>query len=329
MGMQHVAAVANHPRAELLAVVDWKEEVRQRCIQQYGAREAFAEYSDILERDDIELVTVATWPSTHRQIVEACLRAGKQVLCEKPLAPSLAEAHSMIETAHQTGRKLRVGYVLHYHRGYDKVTEMIRDGALGEPPYIMRLLGGEHTIIERHWGRDLKLIEETSPGIDCGCHYVDIMRRVTGAEAVWVSGTGARTETETPPENFDYELFAMRFDDGSTGIYEVGWSHHYRAFSEKEFIGPEGRIRLTYAHERRDGYPEEGDQIEYYQFPGQITIINVPGGLKQVGEEFGDLIRTVEEDRDVTEHLDDAYKSLEIVLAGHQAAAEGRTIWLQ
>lgn len=329
MGMNHVQAVAKHPRANLLAVVDWKEEVRERCQREFGARDAYAEYTDILDRDDIELVAVATWPSTHREIVEVLLRAGKDVLCEKPLARTLDEARSMIETVRETGRKLRVGYILHYHRAYNKVTEMIRNGALGDPPYIMRLLGGEHTITDLHWSRDLKLIQETSAGIDCGCHYVDIMRRVTGADAVWVSGVGARTEPETPVDNFDYELFSIKFDDGSSGIYEVGWTHQYRDFSEKEFVGPAGRIRLTYAHERRDAHHKEGDQIEYYQFPNKITITNVPTGFKRVGEELADLIRTVEEDRDVMPHLDDAYKSLEIVLAGHQAAVEGRTIWLQ
>ncbi len=329
MGIQHVRAVAQHPRTHLVAVVDREEEVRQRCQQEHDAQEAYAEYTDILNRDDIELVVVATWPSSHREIVEALLRAGKHVLCEKPLAPNLEEARSMIDTVHQTGRKLRIGYILHYNQAYNKVTEMIRDGALGEPPYIMRLLGGEHPITELQWSRELKLIQETSAGIDCGCHYVDIMRRVTGADAVWVSGIGARTEPETPPDNFDYELFSVKFTDGSAGIYEVGWTHHYRSFNEKEFVGPKGRIRLSYAGGRRDGYSEEGDQIEYYQYPGSITIINVPTGLKRVDEELADLILTVEEDRDVRPHLDDAYKSLEIVLAGHQAAVEGRTIWLQ
>ena len=328
MGIQHVDAVAQHPQSNLLAVVDWKEEVRERCKEEYGAQEGYAEYTDILDRDDIELVVVATWPSTHREISEALLRAGKHVLCEKPLAPSLEEARSITNTVRETGKKLHVGYILHYNHAYNKVTEMIREGALGDPPYFMRLLGGEHTTTEDAWGRDLKLIVETSPGIDCGCHYVDIMRRVTGADAVWVAGVGARTESETPLDNFDYELFSIKFDDGSAGIYEVGWTHQYRAFSEKEFVGPAGRIRLTYAHERGDGHQEQGDQIEYYQYPDNTTIINVPTGLKRVGAELADLIRTVEEDEDVMPHLDDAYKSLEIVLAGHQAAVEGRTIWL-
>ncbi len=55
----------------------------------------------------------------------------------------------------------------------------------------------------------------------------------------------------------------------------------------------------------------------------------MPAGLKRVGEQLTDLIDTVEQDKDVMDHLDAAYKSLEIVLAGHQAAVEGRTIWLQ
>ena len=88
MGVRHVAAAAEHARARLVAVADWEKEVRERCREQYGAQDAYADYSGALGRVDVELV-VATSPSSHAEIVAACLRAGKDVLCEKPLAPTL------------------------------------------------------------------------------------------------------------------------------------------------------------------------------------------------------------------------------------------------
>ena len=72
-----------------MAVVDWEKDVRERCREQYGAQEAYADYSEALERVDVEVVVVATSPSSHAEIVAACLRAGKDVLCEKPPAPTV------------------------------------------------------------------------------------------------------------------------------------------------------------------------------------------------------------------------------------------------
>jgi len=61
MRINHVAAAANHPRTDLVAVVDWKEDAREQCQRDYAAKDAYADHTVILHRDDLQLVVVATW----------------------------------------------------------------------------------------------------------------------------------------------------------------------------------------------------------------------------------------------------------------------------
>jgi predicted dehydrogenase len=325
MGKAHVAAAAQSERTELIAAVDLFEQTAKEAARLHGARKALTDYRQALDDDAVEVVVVATPPSTHREITEAALRAGKHVLCEKPLAANLPDALAMCRTAIQTRRKLRVGYIIRHNASYQTMADMIRSDAIGRP-LIMRLHSGEDVATEDAWRRDLSLIKETSPLIDCGCHYVDVMRWFSGEEAVAVSGIGARTEADVPPDNLNYEMLAVTLSGGSCGVYEVGWSHAYRRFTEKEFIGPKGRIRLTYAQDRPSNR-DKGDLIEYFAIqPREYKTVNVPGAVKPVVTELNDLIDYIEEARDPTPGLNDALQSLAIVLCGHEAIRQGRTI---
>ena len=94
--------------------------------------------------------------------------------------------------------------------------------------------------------------------------------------------------------------------------------HNFRNFNEKEFIGPKGRIRLIYKGHRFEHH-EEGDLIEYYSHPDRYEMINVKGELKPTGVQLEDLMEYIEKDKNPMPGLENAYRSLEIVLAGHKA----------
>lgn len=323
--MNHVAAAGQSDRTRLVATVDLNRETAEQAAQTYGAAKALTDYREVLDDPSVGVVVVATPPSTHREIAEQALRKGKHVLCEKPLAGTLEEALALCRTAVETNRKLRVGYILRHNRTYQTVADMIHSGSIGAP-MVMRMLGGEFALNEDHWKRDLGLIKETSPLIDCGCHYVDLMRWFSGEEAVSVCGVGARTEFDVPPDNFNYEMIGVALSKGSCGLYEVGWSRAYRNFSEKEFLGPKGRIRVTYSHDRlSEG--EKGDLIEHFDLQKRkLLSFDVPGVLKPVTTELEELLDCIETDGDIVAGLNDALQSLAIVLVGHEAIQQGATL---
>ena len=323
MGMSHGRAVQHSSRCRVVATIDRRGEAATAAHRSLGADFHSADYHDVLERPDIGVAVVATYPSSHREIAVACLNAGKHVLLEKPIAGSTAEAEDIVCAALRGGRKLRVGYVLRHNRTYRRAAALIQKGSLGFP-LAMRMMGGEHIITEAHWQQDLALLTDTSPIIDCGCHYVDVMRWVTGAEAARVSGVGCRLDPAIPVGCYDYGAITVTFSDGSTGLYEVGWTRAYRSFSEKEFIGPQGRLRIVYAGERAE-HQDKGDLIELYQPPRPPRHVNVPEEFKPLGRQLTDLLDCIDGDLDPKPALEDAMRSLQIVLAGDRAIRTGAT----
>jgi predicted dehydrogenase len=324
MGSSHASAVAGSSRARLIGTVDLCEQTARTVAQRYSAAFWSTRYKDLLDRPEIDVIIIATYPSSHRKLAVAALQAGKHVLLEKPLAPTMAEAAAIVRTAQQTNRKLRVGYILRHNTTYQRAVRLIQAGTLGSP-LVMRMFGGEHIKTEAHWRQDLTLITETSPVIDCGCHYVDVMRWATGAEVLRISGVRCRLDSAIPEGCYDYGVITMSFSDGSSGVYEVGWSRAYRNFSEKEFVGPKGRLRIIYAEERPEHH-EEGDLIELYHPPSNYQHINVPGDFKPLKTELEDLLNCIAKDLDPMPALVDAMRSLQIVLAGHRALLTGKSL---
>jgi predicted dehydrogenase len=326
MGAEHLGVINKNEQCDLIGVVDNKPDRASEYAQIYGAPSSSTDISEYLARKDVDIIVITTRPTSHSEIAVKAMRAGKHVFCEKPMAGNLKGARLIIETAKDTGQKILIGFILRSSRLYQRAAEIIASGKIGHP-LVMRLFGAEHNIDEDAWQENLRLLMDTSPAIDCGSHYVDVMRWFSNAEVKSISGVGAATENDVPKGFFNYELITMEFDDGSVGTYDAGWGKNYRDFSLKEFIGPNGRLRIIYQHERFE-FHEEGDLIEVYTFPEKYEIINVKDPFTDWEGQFQKLIDMIEKDGDPVPALEDACRSLEIVLAGHRSAIERKTIIL-
>ena len=108
---KHMPALSKIPEVELVAFCDIIPERAQKAAQEYGIEGAkvYTEYQELLKDDSIQVVHVLTPNNMHSPITVAALKAGKDVMCEKPMAKTYAEAKLMLETAKATGRKLTIG----------------------------------------------------------------------------------------------------------------------------------------------------------------------------------------------------------------------------
>lgn len=327
MGAQHLEVIQKNKQCKIIGVVDRKPSRAAEYAATYGASTSSTDYSEFLTRKDVDIFVITTRPTSHAEIAVGAMKAGKHVFCEKPTASDLNGARSIIDTAKKTGKKILIGFILRNSRLYQKAAKIIQSGKIGHP-LVMRLFGGEHNVDEAAWQENLRLLKDTSPVIDCGSHYVDLMRWFSDAEVKSISGVGVATEPDVPKGFFNYEIISMDFDDGSVGSYDAGWGKTFREFSVKEFIGPKGRLRIIYQNERVE-FSEEGDLLELYTYPDRYELINVKDPLLDWREQFQKLIDMIEKDGDPLPALKDAYRSLEIVLAGHRAAVERKTIAIQ
>ncbi len=306
MGEEHIKDIYYRENVSVKIACDTNINRAKAFVKKYGVERTEADYIKVVNDEDIDIVIIATYPSTHLEILSQCIKSKKHVICEKPISDNLEDAEKMVKLIkNNPDVKVLVGYILRHNETYKKVAEMIRSGAIGSP-IVMRMAQNHHTM---DWSKYLKLIEDTSPIIDCGVHYLDVMQWVTGAEITDVSGIGLKTEEDVSDGKYNYGLMTVALSDGSKGFYEAGWGNTMSSDNLKEFVGPKGRIKITYQMFRSENV-EEGDLIEYYKYPEKIyEQINVRCNRKPTGEQLNTLIDMIENNSAGSPTIDDVWKS--------------------
>jgi len=149
---------------------------------------AAASFADVLADADVRLVLISTPNGTHPELAIAALEAGKAVLCEKPMANSVAEARAMVDAAERTGGFLHIGFELRQSTLYTTVKEWIDAGLLG------RVVNTQCTYVSsEYWGRGSWRVRPESGGMfgEKLSHYVDLPRWWIGGEVVDVYSRSA------------------------------------------------------------------------------------------------------------------------------------------
>jgi predicted dehydrogenase len=169
MGRRHLAALARIPGLEVAAVADRRPEALAAAGTPSSVRR-FTSAVDLLSSVRPDLAVVATHAPSHHDLTRAALDAGvRRILCEKPMASSVAEADAMIEAARARGVRLAVNHGRRVEPFYRWAAAQVGSGA---------------------WG-DLRTIRVACPGIGLGCvgtHYLDLVRLLSGDEIASVSG---------------------------------------------------------------------------------------------------------------------------------------------
>lgn len=292
MGAVHLENIYYKENAHIAYVCDIVSEKAEEFKRKYNADKATGSVTECIEDKNVDIVIIATYPKSHIELLEACLKNKKHVILEKPIGTSIEEGEKFLSLLKEYPEsRVLVGHILRHNKTYKMVAKMIQDGAIGSP-VLMRMVQNHHTM---NWERYLELMRETSPIIDCGVHYLDVMQWFTGAKITGVSGIGMRTEEQVPEDTYNYGMITVTLSDGSVAYYEAGWANTISSDNLKEFVGPKGSIKIIYQKDRQS-HQEEGDLIEYYKYPEKkYEIINVEGKRKPTDEQFDYLIKMIEE----------------------------------
>ena len=285
-----------------------------------------------------DLVCIASYTDSHADYAVAALEAGAHVFVEKPLAATVADAERVVAAARRTNRKLVVGYILRHHPGW--VAFIAEARRLG-PPFVMRMNLNQQSS-GAAWEIHRRLMESTSPVVDCGVHYIDVMLQITDSPPVQVRGMGVRLSPEIAPAQVNYGHLQVLFADGSVGWYEAGWGPMISetAFFVKDVMGPRGavsivaeegaasaaidthtatsRLRIHAAACGPDGAFLAPDEI--------LSLADDPGHDELCAREQRFMRDAILEDRDLGRHMDDAVRSLAVVLAADRSMRENRAI---
>ncbi len=127
----HIPSYLRHARSRVVAVADIDPAKARDTAERWGIGSWYQDYRELLARPDVEAVSVTTWPAAHASEVVAAARAGKHVLCEKPIATELEDADAMVEEADRAGVKLMIGYQHRFGSVWPRVERLLEEETIG------------------------------------------------------------------------------------------------------------------------------------------------------------------------------------------------------
>ena len=278
---EHIPAYLNNAEAEIVYFCDIIPERAQAAVQKYGCGKAVVDYHEVLADPEVEAVSVCTPNKFHSIIAIDALRAGKNVLCEKPAARTYAEALEMQKVQHETGKVLNIGVVNRFNNAVNLIKNYIDSGKLGEVYHVYVSFRAHRSIPGLGGDFTTKAIAGGGSLIDWGVHFLDIVMYCCGdpkpltvsSENFCKLGKNIREyayDAMWAPPKYDgiYDV-----DDSVTGLIRTegpvftvhgAWAQN---INEQEmyidFMGDKAGIRLIYGQDFTVYTAEHGALVEY------------------------------------------------------------------
>jgi predicted dehydrogenase len=343
MGASHAMAFHHMPGVEICGIVSTGKSKELLNEKLGGGHLLFSDYAEALNATMPDAVCISTYPDTHESFAIMAFEKGCHVFMEKPIADSVAGAERVSAAAKKAGKKLVVGYILRHHPSWIKFIEISHQ--LGKPLVMrMNLNQQSHGYM---WDVHRNLMKSLSPIVDCGVHYIDVMCQMVRSKPVQVSAIGARLTNDIPEGNYNYGQLQIRFEDGSVGWYEAGWGPMISetAFFVKDVIGPKGSVSIV---AKDAGGVGKSDSVEAHtkteslrwhhasidannDFTKQddwIDLTDEPDHQELCNREQAYFLKAIQEDIDLTDHVEDAVNSLRIAFACDESVRTGEVVKL-
>lgn len=254
-------------RNELVAVASRTQESADNYAAEWDIPRAFGSYQAMLDDPGIDVVYNSLPNSLHSEWTVKALKAGKHVLCEKPLATSLEDVDAMLAAAQESGCYLTEAFMYRHHPQTIKVKQMVEEGAVGR----VQVIKGEFTF-DIDSEKNVRLYPELGGGSiwDVGCYPISYTRYIIGSEPEEVFGWQVKGVKGVD------EIFCgqMRFPGGELAQFDSGFRSPYR--SRIEIVGSKGS--LVVPHPFNPGFDVDvhlwnGVKWEIFEMPDQELYI--------------------------------------------------------
>jgi len=242
----HLPGLALCPEAKLVALCDNDPATLQRASQQTGVKGISTKYEELVQRDEVDAVIVATPNCTHAPIALAAIAAGKHVLCEKPLAMNYAEAKQMADAADRAGVRHMSAFTYRFVPAMRYLAHLVKRGDLGQPYHYRSCRLQDWGTRNLGW-RQVKKLAGTGELGDMLSHRIDFahllvgpMKRLVANLKQWHSVRGG-----APSDLDDWVAILADFQNGATGVLESsklasGRNESWRSLDYVELNGSEG-----------------------------------------------------------------------------------------
>ncbi len=316
------------PEAEVVAVASPTPGKASRFARERSIPHAFEDYRDLLALKEIDLVTLALPNDLHCQVTLDAARAGKHIVCEKPLCRTLEEADRMIAACREQGVLLMYAEELLFAPKYVRAKQLADEGALGDVFLVKQW--EEHDGPHEPWFWD---VNRSGGGVmlDMGCHSVEYARAVFGKPQVKsVSATLGTYVHGDKTIGEDHSICIVEYEGGKVGLAENSWAKPGGVDDRCEIYGSKGNTRadllrgnalVTYSDVGYGYAVEKAQTTRGWTFTMFEEVWNY--GFPQEMQHFARCVQGKEEPLETGE---DGREVLKILLAAYQSAGEGRKI---
>mgnify|MGYP001147280712 CR=1 FL=1 len=290
----------------------------------------FSDHRELLQREDIQAVVIATPEYLHREMAVDAAQAGKHILLEKPIATTLEDADAIIRAAEKGGVKLMMAHLLRYDVRYAQIKAAVEEGTIGKP---LVCYARRNAVVQeaRRLGGRVEVEEYIS------VHDIDQVFWYFGDRAVKVSAEAVEGPVMKELGVHDYIWITIRFANGGVGVVETGWGlsesivkwqrpSSWGGFGDVclELIGEKGALYLDYRPMTLSAVDEEG-----WKFPETLHWPELHGEIVgDVLDEDRYFIRVLRDERPILSTGMDGRNALEVVLAAQASIREDKPIRL-
>jgi predicted dehydrogenase len=285
----------------------WKAQynIPDHCIYNYDTMAQMA------DNPDIDVVYVVTPNALHAESVIKAAKAGKHVLCEKPMETSVAKCQAMIDACKTAGRQLAIGYRLHFEPNNLECVRLAREKVFGETKIIEAGFGfaiGDPT----QW-RMKKALAGGGPLMDVGIYALQATRYLTREEPVSLSAQVSTTDPVKFSEVEESITWQMKFPSGilanCDATYRVNGINRHRCFAERGWFG----LDSAYGYGGLHGQRSDGQEI-------RLPEIN------QFAAEMDDFAQRILNNRPTRVPGEEGLQDVKILMAIYESARTGRTV---
>ncbi len=323
--VRHLPEYAANPRAKLTGYYDINEARAREVAAKYGGT-IYDSYFDLLKDPEIDAVSICVENRAHAEIATAALYAGKHVLCEKPMAVTLAECESMVAAAEHNHRRLMVDHNLRFDPVYRRAKAMLDQGLIGDIITFRTVIGNagpEGRSLDSHQ-EDTWYFDKNKAAMgalsDLGIHKIDTLQYLTGQTVIEATAKvmtlNKKDDSGRPIGVDDNALCILRMSGGAMGTMIASWTIYAHHSNSTCFYGTKGNLLLYHD----DMYP-----IILRQTDGSSTSYTIPPeeGPSGVIDEFVDAL---ESGREPEVSGQEALSVMRAIFACIQSSDEGRTV---
>lgn len=239
IGVRHLQSYKALEGVEIAAIADVIEEAAKQRTQEFGGN-AYADPVAMLKTERLDAVSLCTPPKSHNELTQAAAGVGTHVLCEKPMAPSVADCDAMVEACAHAGVKLMVAQKKRFHPLVKRV-KALTESELGPVRWAVAKYALGKVPKDWFWSEE----DGGGPLLENSIHTIDMLRHLMG-EVVTVYAEGDNLFNPDREPQLDVATYTFRFDNGSIAAVGSGQASEWAFANEYFFLAcGGGEIRFS------------------------------------------------------------------------------------